>query len=181
MRARLTYVFLLLAALAFPALAQDRRGGLSLDRVLPQIARSVPGTFSDAEGPFISADGRATYHIKWMTPDGRIMWFTVDARTGQMMGSAPRFRNNDYSDRNSDGGDRRNNWSDDRSRDRDDGRNWNQGDRGGDRRDWNQGSRGGRDWNQDGRDWNGRGGDKNRGNDRNNDRDRGGRDRRHGG
>lgn len=159
MRARLTFSLLLLLALASPALAQDRRDGPSLDRVLPQIARTVPGRFSDAEGPFISADGRATYHIKWMRPDGRIVWFTVDARSGQVMGSAPQFRNNDYSDR----GDRRNNWGDDRSRDRDGGHDWNQGDRGGDRGD-NRG--GGHDWNQGGR---------------GNDRDRGGHDRRHGG
>jgi hypothetical protein len=179
MRARLTFVFLLLVALAFPALAQDRRGGPSLDRVLPQIARSVPGRFSDAEGPFISADGRATYHIKWMTPDGRIIWFTVDARSGQVMGGAPRFRNHDYSDRNSDRGDRRNNLSGDRGGDRDGGHDWNRGGR-----DWDQGGDRGRDG---GHEWNGGRRDNDRGG-RDNDRggrdrrdDRGGRDRRQGG
>lgn len=172
MRARLTYVFLLLLALAFPVLAQDRRGGPSLDRVLPQIARTVPGTFYDAEGPFLTADGRASYRIKWMTPDGRIIWFNVDARTGQVLGGARQtnqYRNDD--DRDSRG----QHFGDDRGNDRDgrgDGHDWNQGARGGDRNgdrnnghDWNQGGRGDRD--------NNHGGD--RGN------NRGGHDRQHGG
>jgi hypothetical protein len=116
MRARLTYVFIALVALAFPALAQDRRGATSLDRVLPEIRRNVPGTFYDADGPYLTPDGRATYRVKWMTPDGRIIWFTVDARSGQIMGGVPvqprasRFRDD------SGWGDRRNNW-----RDNDDG------------------------------------------------------------
>jgi len=157
MRARLVCMFLLLFALAFPALAQDRRGGL--DRILPRVSRTVPGTFYDAEGPFMTPDGRATYRIKWMTPDGRVIWLTVDANTGQVMGGVPpsppsRFRNDDFSDR-----DRGNSWhGDDRG-------SWNRGND--NRGDWNRGGRGG-NWNQGGH-----GGD--RGN------DRGGHDRRHGG
>lgn len=89
MRARLVSLVLCVFALFAPALAADRRGGPSLDRVLPQIRHSVPGTFYDAEGPFLSPDGQATYRIKWMTPDGRIIWFAVDARSGQILGSAP--------------------------------------------------------------------------------------------
>jgi hypothetical protein len=133
MRAPLVCMFLLLFALVFPALAQDRRGGL--DRILPRVSRTVPGTFYDAEGPFMTPDGRATYRIKWMTPDGRIIWLTVDANSGQVMGGMPppppagRFRNGDYSDR-----DHRDNWrGDDRG-------SWNRGGRGGN---WNQGGRGG--------------------------------------
>lgn len=117
MRARLIFVFLALVALAFPALAEDRRGGGSLDRVLPEIRRTVPGTFSDAEGPFLSPDGRATYHVKWMTPDGRIIWFTVDARSGQVLGGAPaqQSRPRSQDEGNSGWGGHRNNFgSDDR-------------------------------------------------------------------
>lgn len=158
MRARLLYVFCTLAALAFPAPAEDRRGGGSLDRVLPQIRRTVPGTFYDAEGPFLTPDGRATYRIKWMTPDGRIVWFTVDARSGQILGgmpvqqSRPRFRDDDdsgWGDRRSNfGDDGGNRWNDDRGNwgnDRGDDRGHDRGGRGNDR-----GGRGDRD--------NGRGG-----------------------
>jgi len=89
MRARLVSLVLCVLALFAPASAADRRGGPSLDRVLPQIRQTVPGTFYDAEGPFLSPDGQATYRIKWMTPDGRIVWFLVDARSGQVLGGAP--------------------------------------------------------------------------------------------
>jgi hypothetical protein len=151
MHARVMFSLLMLWALAFPALAADR-GSPSLDRVLPEIRRSTPGTFYDAEGPFAGPNGQASYRIKWMTPDGRIIWFYADARTGRVYGAAPgnapnpfpqpnRFRD-DYPDRFRDGG-------------------------------WPPGGRddGGRDWNgRRGGDWNGRG-----------DGDRGGHDRRHGG
>ncbi len=60
--------------------------------MLPHIRQAVPGTFYDAEGPFFSPDGQASYRIKWMTPDGRIIWFAVDARSGQIMNGAPRYR-----------------------------------------------------------------------------------------
>ena len=78
----------MMVALALPALAQDRRGG-SLDRVLPHVRQTVPGKFYDAEGPFFGSDGRPTYRLKWMTPDNRIIWFSVDAQTGQVIGGAP--------------------------------------------------------------------------------------------
>ena len=125
MRARLLYIFLALAALAFPALAEDRHGGASLDRVLPAIRRNVPGTFYDAEGPFLTPDGRASYRIKWMTPDGRIIWFTVDARSGQIMGGVPvQPRATRFRDDNSGWGDRRNNWQNDDGGNRDRGNGW---------------------------------------------------------
>ncbi len=89
MRARFVSIMICVFALAFPALGENRRGGPSLDRVLPHIRQSVPGTFYDAEGPFLSPDGQTTYQIKWMTPDGRIIWFAVDARNGQIVGAAP--------------------------------------------------------------------------------------------
>jgi hypothetical protein len=188
MRARWIGSLLLLFALALPALGQDRRGG-SLDRILPQVRQTVPGNFYDAEGPFFGANGRATYRLKWMTPDGRIIWFSVDASTGQVLGGGPPVRPRD-SDRSgwghnswqNNGGDLggnqgsgggRNNWGDgDRG-------SW--GDRGGDR----SGDRGGGDWGRGGNDsdnggrggngggWGNRGGD--RGGDRGSDRGRSGR------
>ena len=93
MRARTVSIIFCVFALVFAASAQSRRGGSSLDRVLPHIRQTVPGTFYDAEGPFLSPDGQASYRIKWMTPDGRIIWFAVDARSGQIMGGPPsRYR-----------------------------------------------------------------------------------------
>ena len=108
MRARVVSGFvLLLLALASPAHAADRRGPNtpSLDRILPQIRQHTPGTFYDAEGPFLGPDGSVRYRLKWMTPDGRIVWFDVDARSGRTLGDyegppmGRRFggeRNDDY-------------------------------------------------------------------------------------
>lgn len=58
-----------------------------LDRILPEIRRTHPGTFYDAEGPFPGADGGMHYRLKWMTPEGRIIWFDTDARTGRVLGT----------------------------------------------------------------------------------------------
>jgi hypothetical protein len=76
---------------AGPALAQPRRmpGVLPLDRILPGIRRAYPGEFYDADGPTPGPDGGEHYHLKWMTPDGRIMWLDTDARTGRVLGAAP--------------------------------------------------------------------------------------------
>lgn len=143
MRARLLSILLMMFALAVPGLAQDRRGGSSLDRVLPQIRHSVPGTFYDADGPFLGSNGQATYRIKWMTPDGRMIWFYVDARSGQVLGGAPsgRYREDRY---------------------RDDYDRSGQGSWGGGappRSDWRRDDGGRGTWG----DWGGRGGDDNRG------------------
>jgi hypothetical protein len=62
---------------------------LPLDRILPGIRRAYPGEFYDADGPTPGPDGGEHYHLKWMTPDGRIMWLDTDARTGRVLGSAP--------------------------------------------------------------------------------------------
>ena len=101
MRARVFFALLMFVTLAGSALADDRRDALSLDRVLPEIRRSTPGTFYDAEGPFFTPDGQARYRIKWMTPDGRIIWFEADARTGRVVGGGgfmppPHFRDDGY-------------------------------------------------------------------------------------
>ena len=74
-----------------PALAQPRReaGAQPLDRILPEIRRTHPGQFFDADGPSAGPDGSLHYHLKWMTPDGRIEWLDTDARTGRVLSSAP--------------------------------------------------------------------------------------------
>jgi hypothetical protein len=58
-----------------------------LDRILPAIREGRPGRFYDAEGPFSSPDGGLHYRIKWLTPEGRIVWLDADARTGHVMGA----------------------------------------------------------------------------------------------
>jgi hypothetical protein len=72
----------------------DRRGEMPdgvqpLDRLLPGIRRSHPGEFYDAEGPTYGPTGDPHYHLKWMTPDGRIIWFDADARSGRVLRSSP--------------------------------------------------------------------------------------------
>ncbi len=86
MRARIFLGFLLLLAplAAGPAGAQPAQ---PLDRLLPQIRRDHPGQFLDAEG-FDSA-GAPHYHLKWLTPDGRVIWFDADARSGRVVGQSP--------------------------------------------------------------------------------------------
>jgi len=82
----------LAGAAATPALAQPAResGGVQpLDRLLPEIRRHHPGNFYDAEGPTFGPDGQPHYHLKWMTPDGRIVWFDADARSGRVLRSSP--------------------------------------------------------------------------------------------
>lgn len=82
----------LLAAGAAPALAQNARGHVRagevqpLDQILDGIRNSRPGAFYDAQGPFEGPDGRLHYRIKWMTPDGRIVWLDTDARSGRVLG-----------------------------------------------------------------------------------------------
>jgi hypothetical protein len=87
-------LLVMLAAGATPAWAQrdhvrERiRSGevLPLDRLLPDIRRSHPGTFYDAEGPVLGPNGDYRYRLKWMTPEGRIIWLDADARTGRVLG-----------------------------------------------------------------------------------------------
>jgi hypothetical protein len=83
-------VFLALLAVLMvePALAQPRRapGVQPLDRVLPQVRSRYPGTFYDADGPFNDESGNPHYRLKWMTPEGRVIWLDTDARTGRVLG-----------------------------------------------------------------------------------------------
>lgn len=90
MRVRLFLALVLLfPALGAPALAQRSDAVLPLDRILPEIRRTHPGQFYDADGPTLGADGLQHYHLKWMTPDGRIEWLDTDARTGRVLGASP--------------------------------------------------------------------------------------------
>jgi hypothetical protein len=85
----------LACATASPGLAQEPypRGAygsdvLPLDRVLPTVRNGRPGQFYDAEGPFPDAYGGYHYRIKWLTPDGRVIWLDADARSGRVLGVA---------------------------------------------------------------------------------------------
>lgn len=94
MRSRATIaVVLTLLALSTPASAQWRRphfgpGVQPLERVLPGIRQAHPGRFYDAEGPFPDGAGGMHYRIKWITPDGRVIWLDTDARSGRVIGPA---------------------------------------------------------------------------------------------
>jgi hypothetical protein len=92
--AGLAFPGLLLWASAFSGEAQERANNRSndvqsLDRLLPAIRRSHPGEFSDAHGPTYGASGDPHYHLKWITPDGDVFWFDVDARSGQVLRTSP--------------------------------------------------------------------------------------------
>jgi len=157
MRARLILAFLSLL-LATPVAARG-----TLDDILPQIRAQHPGRMSDAE-PWTDSEGNTHYRIKWMTPEGRIIYFNADARTGRYSGAAGDEGNDsrrggdsqDSGRRRDDGDDggRRNHWNGD---DGDSGqRSAGQGDLRGGRDD----SGGGGDWRgrHGGGDWGGRGG-----------------------
>ncbi len=66
-----------------------RDGVQPLDRLLPGIRREHPGDFYDAEGPTYGPSGDPHYHLKWMTPDGRVIWYDADARSGRVLRSSP--------------------------------------------------------------------------------------------
>jgi uncharacterized membrane protein YkoI len=57
----------------------------ALDRVLPIVEQQVPGTMLDArETSSVSPKRELRYQIKWLTEDGRVVWLSVDARTGRV-------------------------------------------------------------------------------------------------
>ncbi|HEX4635395.1 MAG TPA: hypothetical protein VH189_04385 [Rhizomicrobium sp.] len=73
-----------------PPPPQIGRGGVQpLDRLLPGIRREHPGDFYDAEGPTYGPSGDPHYHLKWMTPDGRVIWYDTDARSGRVLRTSP--------------------------------------------------------------------------------------------
>src|SRR3981081_1147985 len=88
-------LLLLGAALASePATAQPNRArqGVqsgevrSLDQILNGIRRERPGSLADVQGPNFGPAGEAHYRLKWITPDGRVLWLDTDARTGRVLG-----------------------------------------------------------------------------------------------
>jgi hypothetical protein len=81
MRSRV-FLALLALLLAFAAPARAEHDGETLDRILPDIRAAHPGRLSDAQ-PWVDDNGRMHYRIKWMTPEGRILFFDADARTGR--------------------------------------------------------------------------------------------------
>src|SRR5580658_1875540 len=72
-----------------PGYGGPGNGVQPLDRLLPGIRRAHPGEFYDAEGPTYGPSGDPHYHLKWMTPDGRVIWYDTDARSGRVLRSSP--------------------------------------------------------------------------------------------
>jgi len=72
-----------------PGYGGPGNGVQPLDRLLPGIRRAHPGDFYDAEGPTYGPEGDPHYHLKWMTPDGRVIWYDTDARSGRVLRSSP--------------------------------------------------------------------------------------------
>ena len=90
MRARIILALLLSLLPLAPAMAQPGRDGVQpLDRLLPGIRRAHPGNFYDAEGPTYGPTGDPHYHLKWLTPDGRVVWYDTDARSGRVLRTSP--------------------------------------------------------------------------------------------
>jgi len=58
----------------------------SLDEILNGIRRERPGSLADVQGPNTGAQGEPHYRLKWLTPDGRVLWLDTDARTGRVLG-----------------------------------------------------------------------------------------------
>lgn len=71
--------------LASPALA-GHGGAQPLDRILSHLRHERGGTFYDAQGPYSDAQGNIHYRIKWLTPEGRLIWLDTDAKTGRVLG-----------------------------------------------------------------------------------------------
>lgn len=95
----------LFALVGGDALAQGRREHVrsgdvqALDQIISQVGRSHPGRFYDAEGPFPDGNGGFRYRIKWMTPEGRVIWLNTDARTGRVLGQERSGRQQNSRDR----------------------------------------------------------------------------------
>src|SRR5260370_1624211 len=90
------FILLLLGAVACraPAAAQRfraregvRNGEVrSLDEIMRGIRRERPGSLADVQGPNVGPAGDPRYRLKWVTPDGRVLWLDTDARTGRVLG-----------------------------------------------------------------------------------------------
>ena len=58
----------------------------SLNEILNGIRRERPGRLADVQGPNVGPLGEPHYRLKWLTPDGRVLWLDTDARTGRVLG-----------------------------------------------------------------------------------------------
>jgi uncharacterized membrane protein YkoI len=59
----------------------DARPYVPLESIIAQIQARTPGRLVGVRGP----NGQGMYRIIWETPDGRVITFVVDGRTGQIM------------------------------------------------------------------------------------------------
>lgn len=73
------------AAAGDPALAQNG-GTLPSDEIIAQIRAVYAGKpIGQVEGPLANGDGTLRYGIKWLTPDGHVLFIVVDARSGAII------------------------------------------------------------------------------------------------
>lgn len=63
--------------------AVERGDVLALPRVLELAQRRVPGEVLEVE--LDKDDGRITYEVKVLTPDGRVREVTIDAHSGKVL------------------------------------------------------------------------------------------------
>lgn len=87
------WVYILLICLFLPsAVSAAGPSRYSLDRILPHIRNHMPGTLYDVEGPYFDRNGAVRYRLKWMTPEGDILWILVDGRNGDILRILPNVR-----------------------------------------------------------------------------------------
>ncbi len=87
----LPWIFSAFVLFSMGAASAREAGNPSLDRILPGIRERHPGKFYDAQGPYRGSDGQLRYRLKWMTPEGRVVWFDADAHTGRVLGPGPDY------------------------------------------------------------------------------------------
>ncbi len=107
LRVRMRFLVLILTLCAFAGVASfettlagehDRaRSGVlsgqhkSLGQILPGIRQRFPGRLLDAR--LVGSPNSYTYRLKWLGQGGRVMWISVDARSGRIIGvQEGRFR-----------------------------------------------------------------------------------------
>jgi uncharacterized membrane protein YkoI len=61
--------------------SRDARPYIPLESIIAQIQARYPGRLVGVRGP----NGQGMYRIIWETPDGRVITFVVDGRTGQIL------------------------------------------------------------------------------------------------
>lgn len=60
-------------------------GVVPLEDVLAGLRARYAGRHISVSGPSAGLDGRQRYNIKWLTPDGHVLFIAVDAQTGQTL------------------------------------------------------------------------------------------------